>query len=205
MIICNTHISKAFKLSTWSKLCWNFCYTQSPTHLSIFSVCPWWRSVADYKNLGVHIDNKLDLTLNSTVLFKKGQSRLYFLRRLKSFNICNTLLRMFYESVVSSVLSFAVVCWGSSMKVADRNKLDKLIRRAGSVLGMELDPVHVVAERRMLSKFDSILDNPSHPLHNVLVDQRSTFSQRMITAKCSTERFRRSFIPVAIRLYNSSL
>ncbi len=72
------------------------------------------------------------------------------------------------------------------MKVADRNKLDKLIRRAGSVLGMELDPVHIVSERRMLSKFYSILDNSSHPLHNVLVDQRSTFSQRMITAKCSS-------------------
>ncbi len=113
LIICNTHISKAFKLSTWSKLCWNLCYTQSPTHLSIFSVCPWWRSVADYKYLGVHIDNKLDLTLNSTVLFKKGRSRLYFLRRLKSFNICNTLLRMFYESVVSFSLRWSVgeVVW----------------------------------------------------------------------------------------------
>ncbi len=43
--------------------------------------------VADYKYLGVHIDNKLDWTLN------------------------------------------------------------------GSVLGMELDPIHVVAERRMLSNF----------------------------------------------------
>ncbi len=73
------------------------------------------------------------------------------------------------------------------MRVADRNKLDKLIKRAGSVLDMELDSVHVVAERRMLSKFYSILYNPSH--------QRSTCSQRMITAKCSTERFRRSFKP----------
>ncbi len=76
------------------------------------------------------------------------------------------------------------------MRVADRNKLDKLIRRAGSVLDMELDSVHVVAERRMLSKLYSILDNPAHPLHNELVDQRSTCSQRMITAKCPMEHFR---------------
>ena len=51
--------------------------------------------VEHYKYLGVFIDNKLDWTKNTEVLYKKGQSRLYFLRRLRSFNICRTMLRMF--------------------------------------------------------------------------------------------------------------
>ena len=43
--------------------------------------------VEHYKYLGVYTDNKLDWIKNTEVLYKKGQSRLYFLRRLRSFNM----------------------------------------------------------------------------------------------------------------------
>lgn len=49
------------------------------------------------------------------------------------------MLWMFYESVVACVIFCAVVCWGGSMKIADTNRRDKLIRKAGSILGVELD------------------------------------------------------------------
>lgn len=41
--------------------------------------------------------------------------------------------------VVASVLFYAAVCWGGS--VTDRNvrQLDRLVRKAGSVLGSGLD------------------------------------------------------------------
>ena len=94
---------------------------------------------------------------------------------------------------------------GSSITAADTNRLDKLLRRAGSVLGTSLEPVSAVAEKRMLSKLLSIMDNASHPLHDTLVRQRSTFSNRLILPRCTTERHRRSFLPTAIRLYNDSL
>ncbi|KAI3359307.1 hypothetical protein L3Q82_002618 [Scortum barcoo] len=44
--------------------------------------------VHTYKYLGVQLDDKLDWTANTDALCRKGQSRLYFLRRLASFNIC---------------------------------------------------------------------------------------------------------------------
>ncbi|KAF3693364.1 hypothetical protein EXN66_Car009040 [Channa argus] len=56
----------------------------------------------------------------------------------------------------------------------------------------------------MLSKLLSVLDNPSHPVHCVLAAQRRTFSHSLITVKCSTEPHRRFFLPVAIKLFNSS-
>ena len=49
------------------------------------------------------------------------------------------MLRMFYEFIVASAIFFAVTCWGSGLKVADNNRLNKLIRRAGDVVGEELD------------------------------------------------------------------
>ncbi|TWW53744.1 putative RNA-directed DNA polymerase from transposon BS [Takifugu flavidus] len=52
--------------------------------------------VQTYKYLGLWLDNRLDWTSNSRQLYKKTQSRMYFLRRLRSFNICRKLLWMFY-------------------------------------------------------------------------------------------------------------
>ncbi len=161
--------------------------------------------VEDYKYLGVHIDNKLDWGKNTDALYRKGQSRLYFLRRLRSFNICRTMLRMFYESVVASAIFYAVVCWGSRLRVADANRLNRLIRKASDVVGVKLDPLTVVSDRRMLHKVKAILDSVSNPLHDVLVRHRSSFSTRLIAPRCTTERHRKSFLPVAIKLYNSSL
>ena len=157
--------------------------------------------VQDYKYLGVHLDNKLNWAKNMEAVYKKGQSRLYFLRRLRSFNVCNIMLRMFYQSVVASANFFGLVCWGSRLRAADANKI---IRKAGSVLGVQLDSLLVVSERRMVRKLHSILDNNTHPLHQVLTSHRSTFSNGLIPPLCKTERQRKSFLPVAITLFNSS-
>ena len=40
-----------------------------------------------YKYLGVHTDNKLDWTDHTTATYKKGQSRLHLLRKLRSFGV----------------------------------------------------------------------------------------------------------------------
>lgn len=124
--------------------------------------------VGNYKYLRVWLDNKLDWTCNTDHLYKRGQSKLYLLRRLQSFNICRKLLWMFYQTVVTSVLFYAVVCWGGSTSKKNSNRLDKLIRRAGSSVSMKLDSVVTVAERRSLNKQLAIMDDASHPLHTVI-------------------------------------
>ena len=160
--------------------------------------------VHTYKYLGVQLDDKLDWTVNTDALCRKGQSRLYFLRRLASFNICKKLLQIFYQSVVASALMYAVVCWGGSLKKKDAARLDKLVRKAGSVVGTELDSLTSVAERRALNKLLSIADNPHHPLHGAISRQRSSFSDRLLSLSCSTDRLRKSFLPHAMRLFNTS-
>lgn len=119
----------------------------------------------DYKFLGVHIDNKVDWLRSPThplteTLYRKGQSRLYFLMRLRSFNICRMILRMFYETEVSGAILFAVVCWGCRLRVADANRLNRLICKAGDVVGVRLDSFETVTERRTLLKL-----HPEQHLH----------------------------------------
>ena len=113
---------------------------------------------------------------------------------------------MFYRSVVSSILLYAVVCWGGGIKAWELNKLNKIIKKASSVVGLQIEGLQSVAERRIRDKLDSIIANPSHPLYGDLQDRASTFSQRLtFPPKMNTERYRLSFLPTAIRLYNESI
>uniref|UniRef100_A0A8C4T3P3 Reverse transcriptase domain-containing protein n=1 Tax=Erpetoichthys calabaricus TaxID=27687 RepID=A0A8C4T3P3_ERPCA len=160
--------------------------------------------VQTYKYLGVQLDDKLDWTANTDSLCKRGQSRLYFLRRLVSFNICNKMLQMFYQMAVVSALFYAVVCWGGSIKKKDASRLDKLVRKAGSIVGTEMDSFTSVAERRVLKRLLSIMENPMHPLNSVISRQKSSFSDRLLSLSCSTDRLRRLFLPQTMRLFNST-
>ncbi|KAK0141058.1 hypothetical protein N1851_021940 [Merluccius polli] len=125
--------------------------------------------------LGVHLNNKLDWTDNTHALYKKGQ-------RL-------------YDSVVASAIFYAVVCWRGGSTDRDRSKLNRL--------DCLLDSIEKVGERRMLAKLTSILDNTSHPLRDTVWFLSSSFSSRLLHPRCKKERFHRSFIPTAIRLYNT--
>lgn len=70
----------------------------------------------------------MQVVKNTTALYKKGKSCLYFLRQLRSLNICQTMLRILYDSVVASAILYSVACRGSRPRVADANSLNKLIR-----------------------------------------------------------------------------
>ena len=155
--------------------------------------------VQTYKFLGVHLDDKLNWSANAGALYKKGQNRLFFLRKLRSFDVCKEMLLMFYQSVMASVLFFyAEVCWGGNMSKRDTGRL---VRKAGSVVGQRLDSLGTVVERRMRSKLLAIMGNVNHPLHHILAGQSSSLrSGRLNTLRSRTERHRRSFVPAAIKL-----
>ncbi|XP_072006908.1 leucine-rich repeat-containing protein 2 isoform X1 [Engystomops pustulosus] len=159
-------------------------------------------AVKSYKYLGVLLNNKLEWAENINALHRRGQSRLHLLRRLRAFGVRGALLKTFFNSVVAPAIFFGIVCWGSSISARERSRLDKLIRKASSVLGGPLDTVQVVAERRTLCKLKSILENSSHPLHETVVALGSIFSDRLLHPKCERERYRKSFLPAAIRLFN---
>ncbi|KAI4884870.1 hypothetical protein NFI96_029910, partial [Prochilodus magdalenae] len=134
--------------------------------------------VRSYKYLGVHLNNKLDWTDNTPALYKKGQSRLHLLRRLRSFGVQGA----FYEAVVASAIFYGVVCWGSSISTADRKRLNRI--KSSSVLGCHLDPVEVVGDRRMRTKFKHMLKNLSLPMYHS-VKALGSFSARLLHPRAS--------------------
>ena len=61
----------------------------------------------------------------------------------------------------------------SRFKKRDAGCLDRLVRRARSVVRTELDSLVSVGERQTLENTLSILENTQHPLHQTLMRQRS--------------------------------
>ncbi|KAI3377878.1 hypothetical protein L3Q82_009015, partial [Scortum barcoo] len=100
------------------------------------------------------------------------------------------LLRTFYEAVVASVVSYAVIFWGGGCILSrDKKRLNRLIKRASSVCGCPLDSIEVMGERRALAKLSTIMDNTSHPLHQTVGALSSSFSNRLRHPGCRKERF----------------
>ena len=97
-----------------------------------------------------------------------------------------------------------MVSWGAGIKAKDANRLNKLIKKAESVVGSKLVTLEEVAENRMLAELLVIMYNISHPLHETLDKLKSIFSNRLIQPRCLEELHRKSFVPGAIRLYNAS-
>lgn len=59
--------------------------------------------------------------------------------------------------LVAGVLFYTVVCLGGSIKKRDATQLDRLVRKAGSVVGTELEPLTLVTEKRAPSKLLAII------------------------------------------------
>ncbi|KAI3365789.1 hypothetical protein L3Q82_000788 [Scortum barcoo] len=75
--------------------------------------------------------------------------------------------------------------------------MDRLVRRASSVLGCPLDSVEVVGNGRMMAKLSSLLNNTSHPLQDTLTALGSSFSERLLHPRCVKERISPSAVGAA--------
>ena len=77
-----------------------------------------------------------------------------------------------------------VSVWFYNTQITECQQLFNLFKKAGSAL----EPQELVVERRMLHKLLNIMDNTTHPLHNLLVnrvfsvrDSFSSIAMRTIT------------------------
>ena len=120
--------------------------------------------VAVYKYLGVYFDYKLSWKQNTDAVLKQVHTRLFCLRKLKSFHLRHELLQIFYSSSLSSVLTFGLSSWGGNICKHDGGALDKIIRKASAVVGRTQDAFDALYDRRMTNRLMDILDDPTHPL-----------------------------------------
>ena len=143
-------------------------------------------------------------TANTTALVKKGNQRLFFLRKLRSFSVSRSILQRFYQATVESVLSYNSLCFHENLREMDLNRLTKLTRTASHIVGGQVTDLSSIYKKKAVKRVRDVLNDPSHPLHVELASHRTTrsSSNRLRSMKARTNRFAKSFLPSAIRLYN---
>jgi hypothetical protein len=157
--------------------------------------------VDNYKYLGTVINNKLCWQENTNLICTKARKRIYFLRTLRRFNVDPTLLRLFYNSVVLSVITFNVSSWFENLPKHMSMKLERIDKTASRVIkdGKSTSLV-AIAQKRTLDISRKILSNVNHPLREHFCLLRS--GVRLRSLKTKTNRMGNSFIAQAIRLIN---
>ena len=157
--------------------------------------------VCTYKYLGMTIDETLHRSDHINNIKSEANKRLYFVRKLGQVKVDRTLITLFYESVIESVLSFCITCWGGNSSKGDRIKVRRTIKISEkfTTLVPHLDELY---NKKTLDKITSISKDVKHPLYHFLNKSKANRIDGYSHIMTKTERHSRSFLPCAIRFLN---
>ena len=82
--------------------------------------------VDTYKYSGIVFDGKLNWKENINSVLKKVNSRMYCMRKLRSFGVNSGMLVTFYNAVICSIM-FGSVCWDGNISKFNRGRLEKIV------------------------------------------------------------------------------
>ena len=148
------------------------------------------------------IDDKLRWDENTTNLYKKGQQRLYFPRKLNALHVDRNILSLFHDSFVKSVMTFGLICWWGNLSVKNRAKLSKLHTISCKIVGCSTpdSSLQKLYNMRTIQMAKKIISDPTHFLHAKYDLLPSGRRHRMPAVR--TQRAMKSFIPSSIKLLN---
>ncbi|KAI2668905.1 hypothetical protein H4Q32_027217 [Labeo rohita] len=130
-------------------------------------------AVDSFKFLGTNISQDLKWDIHIDSIVKKAQQRLYFLHQLKKFNLQQALMTQFYSAV---------------NETAER------------IIGVHLPNLQDLYISRVKKRAGNIIQDHSHPGHNLFALLPSGRRYRSLSTK--TSRHKNSFFPNAISSLN---
>ena len=160
-------------------------------------------TVPHFKLLGSILSSDLGWEENTTTIVRKAQQRLYFLRRLKGFGLGPQILLQFYRAVIESVLTFSITVWYGSTTVKEKTRLDRVVKTASRIIGLDLPTLDSLYQQRLLSRATTIAGDQTHPGHNVFKLLPSGRRYQYLNTK--TKRFHDSFFPQAAQALSNQL
>lgn len=171
--------------------------TKKPIHIKDEIV----ESVNKYKYLGMIIDSKLSGEENSQYVYLKAVKRVHFLNILYNLKVTNSILTLFYKSVIESVLRFNIVSYFGNAKQNDKNKLCKIVKKSKK-LCISITPLTTLYDDAVLKLACKIMKDPTHPLFENYITLSS--GRRLKYPLIKTNRMKNSFVPHSIKLCNSN-
>ena len=127
---------------------------------------------------------------------------MHLIRKLKSFDVDTHILELVYRSLVLSILSFNIVTWYGCLAQMKKNKLNRVVNLAGKVIGKKQEPLSKIHSDFISRKAKKIRSDSTHPLFLCFKPMPSGRRYRVPVWK--RQIYKRSFIPSAIQILNSS-
>jgi hypothetical protein len=158
--------------------------------------------VKNYKYLGTIVDDELKWNENTIALSKKASQRLFFLRKLKEFQVEKTIMSLFYVSVIQSLLMFNLVCHWNSLSFVNKRKLNKIRNSARKIMNVNTTDLNSMYVKNVLHKVDKVMKDSKHPLHNSYTFLPS--GNRLRSVARHTSRFNNTFVPASVMLFNNA-
>ena len=157
--------------------------------------------VETFKYLGTEIDQRLSFSQHAHGVYKKGQQRMCLLRKLNTFKVSKPILSTAYQSLVESILTCNITSWYGFLTITSKNKLDRITKQASKLIGLPQKELKDLYIQTMERKSNSILSDPSHPLHPSFDLLPSGRRFRVPFARKAI--YKKSFIPIAIHTQNT--
>lgn len=166
--------------------------------------------VNSFKILGVTVSDDLTWSEHISIISKKVNSRIYYLKLLRRAGVSLSQLKLFYTSVIRPVLEYACPVWFTSLSNSDKIVIERLERRSLKIIVPHMSYEEVVEMFRLTPILDRMLgfcaqtfrkiENPNHPLSDILenrhpVDYNIRSSRKFHIPKIRTNRYKKSFFP----------
>ena len=149
--------------------------------------------VSSYKYLGVHLDDTFSWSVHVESLCSRLQQRLYFLRRLRVYGVDKSIMFLFYQAVLESLVRYGMSSWYGNLTAKLKTKLARLVHTAMKVIGKSdyqtLQSIYQQTVFRQAQRID-----PFHILH----------SEYDRVPHCKLNRFKNSFVPTSITFLNNA-
>ena len=111
-------------------------------------------------------------------------------------------MKLFYFCFIESLVTFFFLSWFGGLSIQNLAKLNRIIRHSEKVVGDELNALSITYEKRAVRKGRKFSSDTSHFLSQHFIKLPS--GRRFAAPLVRTERFKRSYIPTAIRLLNNA-
>ena len=158
--------------------------------------------VDKYKYLGTIIDSKFKFEENITTLYKRANKRMYHLRQLHHLKVDRTIVKLFYMSIIESVIIFCICLWFGNGAEHIKCRLERIVKMCQKLGLADLPSCKDLYRKNVLRQCRKIREDVTHPLHKFYVTLPSGRRIRSVPAR--TERYRLSFVPHSIRISNSN-
>ena len=109
------------------------------------------------------------------------------------------IISLFYKSTLESILNFSVTTWYKKLTVSDKNKLNKIVKKAKK-LGATVTFTDNLYQEAALKQVRKIMQDQTHPLNNCYMYLR--LGRRLALPLMKTERYKKTFVPSSIVIFN---